>query len=292
MSDAQKAALSSQVLLATLSVPVTSEDDTDLGFDFDAQKEKNYRMATLLSLSSPLSRGEFISSLLSKGIMDLVYPEVAQSFKLIEKKSSPLSFCASITKCLEFIRGRGELELYADSIAANAFRRLIQNISPYFQNMKLDRLFTLAKFITPEEVQKLLVESVQTGLFSVRIDHRMGVLRFSNDRLDSDGSKSRLSSFASCLTTTVANFDGCKNEQAACKKRAFTHAAGKLEEEHGSILMRMVLIEKRKEAEEEKGRRMQEEQEELVKQKREDAERLAEMRAEEQKKAQKDLAEV
>ena len=291
ITDAQKAALSSQVLLAALSVPITAGDDTDLGFDFDTQKEKNYRMATLLGFSSPLSRAEFISNLTSKGVLDLVYPEVSQLFKLMENKSSPLAFGAAIANALEFIRGRGELELYAETIAANSFRRLVQNLAPYYQNVKMTRLFTLAKFISPEEVEKLLISSVQSGLFAARIDHRVGVLRFSNDRLDSDDAKNRLSSLASCLSTTVATFDGYKNEQAACKKRVFSHAAEKLEEEHGSILMRMVLIEKRKEAEEEKNRRMLEEQEELEKKKREEAQKLAEIREEEKKKIQKEREE-
>uniref|UniRef100_A0A7S4NK95 PCI domain-containing protein n=1 Tax=Paramoeba aestuarina TaxID=180227 RepID=A0A7S4NK95_9EUKA len=291
MTEAQRSAIASQVLLAGLSVPVSAGNDSDFGFDFDVQQEKNSRIATLLGSSSPISRGEFVTDLVGKGILELVYPEVAQLYKLMENKFSPLTFGGIFSNFLEFLRGRGELKVYADSIAANGFRRLVQQLAPFYQTIKLNRLFGLAKFVSPDEIEALLVESVTSGLFSARIDHRVGALRFSSDRLDSDDAKSRLSSLSSSLTTTVVNFDGYKEEQAARKKRVFNRTLEKLDEEHGSILMRMVLIEKRKEAEEEKSRRSVEEKEELERKKREEAQRLAEIKEEEKKKAQKELEE-
>ena len=300
MSEEQKGALGSQVLLAALSIPVTEESESEVDFDFDTQKEKNYRLATLLGLSAPLPRGALIADLISKGVLELAYPELVEFYKLTESKFSPLTFNAAVIKHLEFIRGRGELSVYADSIAANCFRRLMQRLTPYFQTVKLARLATLASFITPVEIEKLIIESVSNGLLSVRIDHRVGVVRFSSDRLDSDDMKSCLSSMSSRLETTVQNFEGVKKQQIARKQKVFAAAMEAADDEHTSILIRKAFIEKRKEAEEEKNRRRKAEEEqkkveealERKKKEEEAAEALQKKQQEVKEKIQKARAEL
>ena len=288
MSGEQTAALGSQVLLAALSIPVTEENDAE-DFDFDTQKEKNYRLATLLGLTSPLPRGALIADLISKGALDLAYPELVEFYKLTESNFSPLTFSAAVSKHLEFIRGRGELEVYADSIAANCFRRLMQRLAPYFQTVKLARLATLAKFISADEIEPLIIKSVSSGLLSVRIDHRVGVVRFSADRLDSDKMKSCLSSMSSRFGTTVQSFEGVKKQQIARKQKVFAAAMEASEDEHTSILIRKAFIEKRKEADEEKNRRRKVEEEQRKVEEALERKKKEEQRAEELKKKQEQL---
>ena len=293
MSEAQTGALASQVLLAALSIPVLDEKDDILGFDFDVQKEKNYRLANLLGFSSPVPRGTLIKDLEAKNIMELAYPELRSLHTILEQKLSPLTFGKSIQKFLDFIQSRSELQVYAKSIAANAFRRLMQQVALLYQSIKLDKLFSLASFIDPKEGEKLIVQCIDASLFEARIDHRVGVVRFITSRLDASKSKCRLSSMSSRFEESIQKIDpNFHAHQLSQKKQVFARIMNGVEEEHASILIRKAFIEKRKEAEEERKRRKIKEQEEKDRLEQEAQQRVVEQEAEEQKKLQERIQEV
>ncbi len=294
ISEAQVAALASQVLLSALSIPISeNDDDSEFGFDFDVQKEKNFRLATLLGFNSPVPRNTLIADLVEKDLLKLIYPELSGIYQTLERSASPLSFGNAMSQYLTFIKGREELKVYAQTIAANAFRRLLQAIAPLYETIKITRLHSLAKFVEPSEVERMIVEGVRDGLFEARIDHQIGVVRFQSEKLEFNDLKSQLSTISSRLEESACLISpAAKQQQLLRKQKVFARVMSGLEEEHQSILVRKAFIEKRKEAEEEKNRRKALELEEKARLEAEAQQRAAEREAEEKKKLQEQIQEV
>jgi translation initiation factor 3 subunit A len=248
MSEAQTTALASQVWLAILSIPVSHDRESALGFELDMQNQKDDYLASHLGFASPVPRGTLISDFVSKKVIQLVYPDLQNLNEVLEEKLSPLTFGSSVQKILDFIGERPELKVYAKLIAENSFRRLMQQLSPIYQTIKLEKVFKLVRFLDPLAIERLLVESIEGGLLEARVDHQLGIVRFSKSRLDTSEFKDRLSSMSSRFENSIQTIEPeFQSQQQAHKKKIFLQImGGGVDGERSSLLVRPKLIEKKK----------------------------------------------
>ena len=293
MTEDQVRALASQVLLAALSIPLGgSDDEVDNGIDFNVQREKNLRLATLLGFTAPVPRSQLLAGLIAKDILKMAYPELKGLYELLEFKISPLNFGTTVQTHLEFIRGRPELCVYAEPIITNSFRRVMQHIVPMFHNIKLTHLQKLVSFVPSQHLERLIVESVAERLFEARIDHKNSIIAFASEKIDAPELKGQLSTLSERFDRALTMIDPTIRQEKLLRKcKHLTNVQRSVEEEHHSILIRKAFIEKRKEAEEERSRRKQKEREEKARQDWEAAQRAAHQEAEEKQRLQDQLQE-
>uniref|UniRef100_A0A4W5PA77 Eukaryotic translation initiation factor 3 subunit A n=1 Tax=Hucho hucho TaxID=62062 RepID=A0A4W5PA77_9TELE len=92
--------MSTRVLLATLSIPITPER-TDIARLLDMDGiivEKHRRLATLLGLQSPPTRQSLINDMVRFNLLQYIVPEVKELYNWLEMDFHPLKLSGRVTK--------------------------------------------------------------------------------------------------------------------------------------------------------------------------------------------------
>ncbi|XP_008117746.2 eukaryotic translation initiation factor 3 subunit A [Anolis carolinensis] len=179
--------MSTRVLLATLSIPITPER-TDIARLLDMDGiivEKQRRLATLLGLQAPPTRITLINDMVRFNVVQHVVPDVKELYNWLEVDFHPLKLSGRVSKVLNWIRDQSEkepeLQLYIPHLQNNTILRLLQQVAQIYQSIEFSRLTTLVPFVDAFQLERAIVDAARHCDLQVRIDHTTRTLSFGSD---------------------------------------------------------------------------------------------------------------
>ncbi|XP_043374835.1 eukaryotic translation initiation factor 3 subunit A isoform X7 [Dermochelys coriacea] len=263
--------MSTRVLLATLSIPITPER-TDIARLLDMDGiivEKQRRLATLLGLQAPPTRISLINDMVRFNVVQHVVPEVKELYNWLEVDFHPLKLCDRVTKVLNWVRDQvekePELQLYVPHLQNNTILRLLQQVAQIYQTIDFSRLTTLVPFVDAFQLERAIVDAARHCDLQVRLDHTSRTLSFGSDlnystredaplgpqlqSMPSEQIRNQLTAMSSALAKALEvikppNLVQEKEEQHQLAVTAYLKNSRK---EHQRILARRQTIEERKE---------------------------------------------
>ncbi|XP_028585934.2 eukaryotic translation initiation factor 3 subunit A [Podarcis muralis] len=263
--------MSTRVLLATLSIPITPER-TDIARLLDMDGiivEKQRRLATLLGLQAPPTRISLINDMVRFNVVQHVVPEVKELYNWLEVDFHPLKLCGRVCKVLNWVRDQSEkepeLQLYIPHLQNNTILRLLQQVAQIYQSIEFSRLTTLVPFVDAFQLERAIVDAARHCDLQVRIDHTTRTLSFGSDlnyctredaplgpqlqNMPSEQIRSQLTAMSSALAKALEVIKPPhilleKEEQHQLAVTAYLKNSRK---EHQRILARRQTIEERKE---------------------------------------------
>ncbi|XP_041921954.1 eukaryotic translation initiation factor 3 subunit A [Alosa sapidissima] len=263
--------MSTRVLLATLSIPITPER-TDIARLLDMDGiivEKHRRLATLLGLQSPPTRQSLINDMVRFNLLQYIVPEVKELYNWLEVDFHPLKLCGRVTKVLNWIKDQAEkecdLQQYVPHLQSNTILRLLQQVAQIYQSIEFSRLASLVPFVDAFQLERSIVDAARHCDLQVRIDHTSRTLSFGSDlnystkedapvgpflqNMPSEQIRNQLTAMSSSLAKAIqvirpASILQEREEQSQQAIAAYLKNARK---EHQRILARRQTIEERKE---------------------------------------------
>ncbi|KAK2824007.1 hypothetical protein Q5P01_021182 [Channa striata] len=179
--------MSTRVLLATLSIPITPER-TDIARLLDMDGiivEKHRRLATLLGLQSPPTRQSLINDMVRFNLLQYVVSEVKELYNWLEVDFHPLKLSGRVTKVLNWVRDQAEkepdLQQYVPHLQSNTILRLLQQVAQIYQSIEFSRLASLVPFVDAFQLERSIVDAARHCDLQVRIDHTSRTLSFGSD---------------------------------------------------------------------------------------------------------------
>ncbi|KAM6998138.1 eukaryotic translation initiation factor 3 subunit A isoform 2-T2 [Tautogolabrus adspersus] len=179
--------MSTRVLLATLSIPITPER-TDIARLLDMDGiivEKHRRLATLLGLQSPPTRQSLINDMVRFNLLQYIVPEVKELYNWLEVDFHPLKLSGRVTKVLNWVRDQAEkesdLQHYVPHLQSNTILRLLQQVAQIYQSIEFTRLASLVPFVDAFQLERSIVDAARHCDLQVRIDHSSRTLSFGSD---------------------------------------------------------------------------------------------------------------
>lgn len=279
-ADMTKAA--SFVVLSALAIPVisTSRSRGALVDADEARKGKNTRLTSLLGMNQSPTRAILFKDALSKGLLKRCKPEIRELYNILEVDFHPLSICKKISPILSAIGADEEMKQYVQPLQQVILTRLFQQLSQVYESVELKFVLNLAQFpepfqVTPDYIEKFIMNGCKKGDLAIRVDHAAGVLTFDNDvfssakasgsgagsaeapagsvqRLQSTPAeivRSQLTRLSKALFITCQYVDPAFNsDRYDLKQAALARAEAGAEKEHVDILARREVIEKKKQA--------------------------------------------
>uniref|UniRef100_A0AAX7SK01 Eukaryotic translation initiation factor 3 subunit A n=1 Tax=Astatotilapia calliptera TaxID=8154 RepID=A0AAX7SK01_ASTCA len=179
--------MSTRVLLATLSIPITPER-TDIARLLDMDGiivEKHRRLATLLALQSPPTRQSLINDMVRFNLLQYVVTDVKELYNWLEVDFHPLKLSGRVTKVLNWVRDQAEkepdLQQYVPHLQSNTILRLLQQVAQIYQSIEFSRLASLVPFVDAFQLERSIVDAARHCDLQVRIDHTSKTLSFGSD---------------------------------------------------------------------------------------------------------------
>lgn len=179
--------MSTRVLLATLSIPITPER-TDIARLLDMDGiivEKHRRLATLLGLQSPPTRQSLINDMVRFNLLQYIVPDVKELYSWLEVEFHPLKLSDRVTKVLDWVRDQAEkesdLQQYVPNLQSNTILRLLQQVAQIYTSIEFNRLATLVPFVDAFQLERSIVDAARHCDLQVRIDHSSRTLSFGSD---------------------------------------------------------------------------------------------------------------
>ncbi|KAL0964246.1 hypothetical protein UPYG_G00321290 [Umbra pygmaea] len=179
--------MSTRVLLATLSIPITPER-TDIARLLDMDGiivEKHRRLATLLGLQSPPTRQSLINDMVRFNLLQYIVPEVKELYNWLEMDFHPLKLSGRVTKVLNWVKDQSEkeadLQQYVPHLQSNTILRLLQQVAQIYQSIEFSRLASLVPFVDAFQLERSIVDAARHCDLQVRIDHSTRNLSFGSD---------------------------------------------------------------------------------------------------------------
>ncbi|KAL8187270.1 UNVERIFIED_CONTAM: hypothetical protein K2H54_042264 [Gekko kuhli] len=263
--------MSTRVLLATLSIPITPER-TDIARLLDMDGiivEKQRRLATLLGLQAPPTRISLINDMVRFNVVQYVVPEVKELYNWLEVDFHPLKLCGRVCKVLNWVRDQSEkepeLQLYIPHLQNNTILRLLQQVAQIYQSIEFSRLTTLVPFVDAFQLERAIVDAARHCDLQVRIDHTTRTLSFGSDlnyctredaplgpqlqSMPSEQIRNQLTAMSSALAKAleVIKPPHLLLEKEEQHQQAVTAYLKNSKKEHQRILARRQTIEERKE---------------------------------------------
>ncbi|XP_060781247.1 eukaryotic translation initiation factor 3 subunit A isoform X1 [Neoarius graeffei] len=263
--------MSTRVLLATLSIPITPER-TDIARLLDMDGiivEKHRRLATLLGLQSPPTRQSLINDMVRFNLLQYIISDVKELYSWLEVDFHPLKLCGRVTKVLDWVKDQAEkepdLQQYVPHLQNNTILRLLQQVAQIYQSIEFSRLASLVPFVDAFQLERSIVDAARHCDLQVRIDHRSRTLSFGSDlnystkedapvgpflqNMPSEQIRNQLTAMSSALAKAIqiikpASILQEREEQSQQAIAAYVKNARK---EHQRILARRQTIEERKE---------------------------------------------
>ncbi|XP_052007122.1 eukaryotic translation initiation factor 3 subunit A isoform X2 [Xyrauchen texanus] len=263
--------MSTRVLLATLSIPITPER-TDIARLLDMDGiivEKHRRLATLLGLQSPPTRQSLINDMVRFNLLQYVVPEVKELYNWLEVDFHPLKLCGRVTKVLNWVRDQTEkdsdLQHYVPHLQNNTILRLLQQVAQIYQSIEFSRLASLVPFVDTFQLERSIVDAARHCDLQVRIDHTSRTLSFGSDlnystkedapvgpflqNMPSAQIRNQLTAMSSSLSKAIQVIKPASilQENEEQSQQAVTAYLKNSRKEHQRILARRQTIEERKE---------------------------------------------
>uniref|UniRef100_A0AAY4EX44 Eukaryotic translation initiation factor 3 subunit A n=1 Tax=Denticeps clupeoides TaxID=299321 RepID=A0AAY4EX44_9TELE len=263
--------MSTRVLLATLSIPITPER-TDIARLLDMDGiivEKHRRLATLLSLQSPPTRHSLMNDMVRFNLLQYVVPEVKELYNWLEVDFHPLKLCGRVTKVLNWVRDQAEkesdLQQYVPHLQNNTILRLLQQVAQIYQSIEFSRLASLVPFVDAFQLERSIVDAARHCDLQVRIDHSSRTLSFGSDlnystkedapvgpflqNMPSEQIRNQLTAMSSALAKAIHVIKPASilQEREEHSQQAVAAYLKNSRKEHQRILARRQTIEERKE---------------------------------------------
>lgn len=263
--------MSTRVLLATLSIPITPER-TDIARLLDMDGiivEKHRRLATLLGIQSPPTRQSLINDMVRFNLLQYVVPEVKELYNWLEVEFNPLKLCGRVTKVLNWVRDQAEkesdLQHYVPHLQNNTILRLLQQVAQIYQSIEFSRLASLVPFVDAFQLERSIVDAARHCDLQVRIDHTSRALSFGSDlnystkedspvgpflqNMPSEQIRNQLTAMSSSLAKAIQVIKPASilQEHEEQNQQAITSYLKNARKEHQRILTRRQTIEERKE---------------------------------------------
>uniref|UniRef100_A0A8C4SX71 Eukaryotic translation initiation factor 3 subunit A n=1 Tax=Erpetoichthys calabaricus TaxID=27687 RepID=A0A8C4SX71_ERPCA len=263
--------MSTRVLLATLSIPITPER-TDIARLLDMDGiivEKHRRLATLLGLQSPPTRQSLINDMVRYNLLQYTVLEVKELYNWLEVEFHPLKLCGRVTKVLNWVKDQTEkepeLQQYVPHLQNNTILRLLQQVAQIYQSIEFSRLASLVPFVDAFQLERSIVDAARHCDLQVRIDHTSRTLSFGSDlnystkedspvgpflqNMPSEQIRNQLTAISSALTKAidVIKPTSILQEREERHQQAITAYLKNSRKEHLRILARRQTIEERKE---------------------------------------------
>jgi len=179
--------MSTRVLLATLSIPITPER-TDIARLLDMDGiivEKHRRLATLLGLQSPPTRQSLINDMVRFNLLQYIVPDVKELYSWLEVEFHPLKLSGRVTKVLDWVKDQAEkesdLQQYVPNLQSNTILRLLQQVAQIYTSIEFNRLASLVPFVDAFQLERSIVDAARHCDLQVRIDHSSRTLSFGSD---------------------------------------------------------------------------------------------------------------
>merc|ERR1719253_2488175 len=290
MSAEMKRTQASAVLLAALCIPThaaeTGTSGQSLGRDAiqstvedDIAKEKMARMATLLGFhTNEPSREAILAEIRSRQVMEDVPDYIRELYVILEKGTDPLDMVERArtlraeTGVAAVISGKNGAEKaveekskeedaaadqtlakYVSPLTNVLILKLISNLAAAYHTVSIDHVKTLTSGlgVSFEQMEKAIVLSTQSRALSVRVDHRLGCIRFGSAALESEDMRGQLSALARRLAAACDLIAPPSADETARRAEdraaAYVTVRASIDSEHLAVLERRVVIEKRKE---------------------------------------------
>ncbi|XP_066549766.1 eukaryotic translation initiation factor 3 subunit A isoform X2 [Amia ocellicauda] len=263
--------MSTRVLLATLSIPITPER-TDIARLLDMDGiivEKHRRLATLLGLQSPPTRQSLINDMVRFNLLQYIVPDVKELYNWLEVDFHPLKLCGRVTKVLNWVRDQAEkepdLQHYVPHLQSNTILRLLQQVAQIYQSIEFSRLASLVPFVDVFQLERSIVDAARHCDLQVRIDHTSRNLSFGSDlnystkedspvgpflqNMPSEQIRNQLTAMSSALAKAidVIKPPSILQEREEQNQQAIAAYLKNARKEHQRILARRQTIEERKE---------------------------------------------
>uniref|UniRef100_A0A8D0CJZ9 Eukaryotic translation initiation factor 3 subunit A n=1 Tax=Scleropages formosus TaxID=113540 RepID=A0A8D0CJZ9_SCLFO len=263
--------MSTRVLLATLSIPITPER-TDIARLLDMDGiivEKHRRLATLLGLQAPPTRQSLINDMVRFNLLQYVVPEVKELYNWLEVDFHPLKLCGRVTKVLNWVRDQAEKEMdlqqYVPHLQNNTILRLLQQVAQIYQSIEFSRLASLVPFVDAFQLERSIVDAARHCDLQVRIDHTSRTLSFGSDlnystkedspvgpflqNMPSEQIRNQLTAMSSSLAKAIQIIKPVSilQEREEQRQQAIAAYLKNARKEHQRILARRQTIEERKE---------------------------------------------
>ncbi|MEQ2188148.1 Eukaryotic translation initiation factor 3 subunit A, partial [Goodea atripinnis] len=263
--------MSTRVLLATLSIPITPER-TDIARLLDMDGiivEKHRRLATLLGLQSPPTRQSLINDMVRFNLLQYVLPEVKELYNWLEVDFHPLKLSGRVTKVLNWVRDQAEkeadLQQYVPHLQSNTILRLLQQVAQIYQSIEFSRLASLVPFVDAFQLERSIVDAARHCDLQVRIDHTSRTLSFGSDlnystkedspvgpflqNMPSEQIRNQLTAMSASLAKAIQVIKPASNlqEREEHNQQAIAAYLKNARKDHQRILARRQTIEERKE---------------------------------------------
>ncbi|XP_010221609.1 PREDICTED: eukaryotic translation initiation factor 3 subunit A-like, partial [Tinamus guttatus] len=173
--------MSTRVLLATLSIPITPER-TDIARLLDMDGiivEKQRRLATLLGLQAPPTRGSLINDMVRFNVVQYVVPEVKELYNWLEVDFHPLKLCSRVSKVSAF-----NILFFSHLFPMNGKMLNISfhiQVAQICQSIEFTRLANLVPFVDAFQLERAIVDAARHCDLQVRLDHTSRTLSFGSD---------------------------------------------------------------------------------------------------------------
>ncbi|KAM9477346.1 eukaryotic translation initiation factor 3 subunit A isoform 2-T2 [Clarias gariepinus] len=263
--------MSTRVLLATLSIPITPER-TDIARLLDMDGiivDKHRRLATLLGLQSPPTRQSLINDMVRFNLLQYIISEVKELYSWLEVDFHPLKLCGRVTKVLNWVRDQAEkepdLQQYVPHLQNNTILRLLQQVAQIYQSIEFSRLASLVPFVDAFQLERSIVDAARHCDLQVRIDHTSRTLSFGSDlnystkedapvgpflqNMPSEQIRNQLTAMSSAMAKAIQIIKPASilQEREEQSQQAITAYVKNARKEHQRILARRQTIEERKE---------------------------------------------
>jgi len=258
----ERATNAAAVVLAALVVPETAKLGDKQAFDYDAEKDKNQRMAALLGFPAGSSRTMLLERMAAPGNAVAAAPaHVKELLRLFTTAFDPLHMVAAAKPCLDALRADAKLAHFVKPLEQRMLLQLLLQLSTIYSSMRFSHFQTLTAGmdeVTFCDIEKLLVTAVSENSVRIRIDHQAECLVFEAAASETEAAQNQLSALATGLHQVVLALGPTAEEAAAteaadaARLRNFPQVAAALPAEHAATLERKNTIEARKEEKERK----------------------------------------
>ncbi|XP_047128907.1 eukaryotic translation initiation factor 3 subunit A isoform X1 [Hydra vulgaris] len=258
--------IGSQVLLATLSIPIPpgkSSMEEYLSYDTQAY-EKDRRLATLLSLLSVPTRKSLIED-----VEAIIFPHVSaplkELFATLELKFEPLKICKKVNETLQIINKDENLLQYSESIKEIAITRLLSQISQVYEKISFKQLLKMVPFADRHQLEHRIVNCVKENDMQIYINHQKDSISFGSalmvalreevpngphiQGMPSEILRSQLFVLSEGLKKSIClvNPEAIQKEHDLQREQLVAQYLRQERKEHVQLLYRKAIIEQRKE---------------------------------------------
>ena len=185
ISNEELARRSTQLLLATLSIPIPqSRSQVDESIDADeTTTDRLKRLSNLLNLPQPPTRSSLLKDLIKYNVIKYVYPEVRNLYEWLEVEFHPLKLTTRVNSCLKYLEAENDADCvqYVNAIKDVAVMRLLKQISQVYTTIEISRFIELAPLVGPFHLEKLIVDAAKNNDVQVHINHQTKSLQFGNE---------------------------------------------------------------------------------------------------------------